>query len=163
MASQTPPQAPLFPVEAYCAEDSVGYLLARSRTMLAKALDTALVEHNITFAQGRILLMLVTGKFTNAAEFARELYVDAASITRMIDRLEKRGLIVRRTNTGDRRQVNLHLTPDGEQLARQLPAIYSGVLNRSFTGFSAEEIGFLKCLLRKLLANEHPDDPAKIG
>jgi MarR family transcriptional regulator, multiple antibiotic resistance protein MarR len=152
----------LFPVEEYCAEESVGYLLARGRTMLAKGLDAALAEHNITYAQGRILLMLATGKFTNAADFARELYVDAASITRMIDRLEKRGLVVRRSSAGDRRQINLHLTADGEQLASQLPAIYSSVLNRSFAGFSPEEIGFLKFLLRKLLANEQPNSATKI-
>jgi DNA-binding MarR family transcriptional regulator len=158
-----PKQTLLFPVEQYCAEESVGYLLSRGRTMLAKALDTALADHNITYAQGRILLMLATGKFTNAAEFARELYVDAASITRMVDRLEKRGLLERRSSAGDRRQVNLHLTKDGEQLAMQLPAIYSTVLNRSFAGFTPEEIGFLKCLLRKLLANEQPDDPVKKG
>ncbi|MFD2272218.1 MarR family winged helix-turn-helix transcriptional regulator [Undibacterium arcticum] len=77
------------PFEDFRIEDSVGYLLARSRTMLAKAIDAALAEHNITHAQGSILIRLATGKSTTAADFARELYIDAASMTRMIDRLEK--------------------------------------------------------------------------
>ncbi|MFC3111088.1 MarR family winged helix-turn-helix transcriptional regulator [Undibacterium arcticum] len=141
------------PFEDFRIEDSVGYLLARSRTMLAKAIDAALAEHNITHAQGSILIRLATGKSTTAADFARELYIDAASMTRMIDRLEKRGLLAREPNPDDRRQFKLRLTNEGTTLAEKLPALYTATLNRSFSGFSAEELGFLKYLLRKLLAN----------
>ena len=141
------------PFADFRIEDSVGYLLARSRTMLAKAADAALAEHNITHAQGSILIKLATGGCTTAADFARELYIDAASMTRMIDRLEKRGLLARAPNPDDRRQFKLRLTNEGTLLVEKLPALYTATLNRCFSGFSAEELGFLKCLLRKLLAN----------
>lgn len=146
------------PLADFRIEDSVGYLLARSRTMLAKAVDGALAEYNITHAQGSILIRLAAGKSTTAADFARELYIDAASMTRMIDRLEKRGLLVREANPDDRRQFKLRLTSEGTTLAQKLPALYTATLNRSFSGFSAEELGFLKCLLRKLLANSKLSD-----
>jgi DNA-binding MarR family transcriptional regulator len=144
----------IFTPEQYRVEDSVGYLLGRARTRLAKSLDMSLVERGITHAQGSILLMLASGKYETAADLARELYIDSASMTRMIDRLEKRGLLFRVRRDDDRRVVSLRLTGAGQELARQLPEIYVTVLNRNFAGFSAEELGTLSGLLRKLLANE---------
>jgi len=148
------PPAENFSLENYKPEDSVGYLLSRARTKLAKALDVMLCEHDITHAQGSIVLMLATGKYTTATELARELYIDSASMTRMIDRLEKRGALVRLPRGDDRRVINLRLTADGQALAQQLPAIYATVLNRNFIDFSAEELDLLRNLLRKFLAIE---------
>ena len=142
----------LFTVQTYRMEDSVGYLLSRSRAMLAKSLDAALVELDITHAQAGVVLMLASGKYATAADLVREMYIDAASMTRMLDRLQKRGLVVRVPHAGDRRQVMLALSAEGNALAARLPVILTDVLNARFAGFSAEEIGFLKSLLRKFLA-----------
>jgi DNA-binding MarR family transcriptional regulator len=133
--------------------DDIGHLLTRARTMLARSLDAALAEYEITHAQGSILWMLSTGKFATATDLARELYIDAASMTRMIDRLEKRKLMLRMPRGDDRRVINLRLTPAGRILAQKLPAIYTAVMNRNFVGFSVEEVGHLRGLLCKLLAN----------
>ena len=143
--------SPLFAVENYRMDDSVGYLLARSRAMLAKALDAALAGSGVTHSQSGILLLLASGNYTTAAALVRETYTDAASMTRMLDRLQKNGLIERVPDDDDRRQVRLRLTATGSTLAARLPAIMTGVLNAQFAGVSAEEIGFLKSLLRKLL------------
>jgi DNA-binding MarR family transcriptional regulator len=151
----------IFSLKHFLAEDSVGYLLSRSRTRLAKALDVALAEYDITHAQGSIVLMLSSGKYATAADLARELYIDSASMTRMIDRLEKRGLIVRLPRGDDRRVINLRLSPDGQALAEKLPPVYVDVLNRSFAGFSSEELDVLKSLLRRFLNNDRAADNAK--
>lgn len=145
------PTQPLFSVDNYRMDDSVGYLLARSRAMLAKALDAALYDAGVTHSQAGIVLLLASGKYTTAADLVRETFTDAASMTRMLDRLQKHGLIERIPRPEDRRQVQLRLTATGTALAARLPAIMTTVLNARFAGFSAEEIGFLKSLLRKLL------------
>jgi DNA-binding MarR family transcriptional regulator len=145
--------APLFSSDQYQSADGIGHLLARARNMLAKSLDVVLAEHEITHTQGVILWLLSTGKFATATDLARELYIDAASMTRMIDRLEKRKLIVRMPRGDDRRVINLRLTPLGRILAEQLPEIYSAVMGRNFAGFSREEVSQLRGLLNKLLAN----------
>jgi DNA-binding MarR family transcriptional regulator len=140
-----------FALKSYCVEESVGYLLKRSQTKLAKAVDIELAQHDITSAQGGILMMLASGLYSTAAELARETYIDSASMTRMIDRLEKRGLIARMPRGDDRRIVNLQLTESGRQLAARLPTHYTHVLNETFTEFSVEEVTTLKTLLRKFL------------
>ncbi len=141
-------------------EDSVGYLLSRARAMVAKSLDTALLAHDITHAQAGVLLMLASGRYDTAADLVREIYTDAASMTRMLDRLQKRGLLERLPHADDRRQMRLQLTEQGRSLATRLPPILTDVLNVQFAGFSAEEIGFLKSLLRKML---HVAPPAESG
>lgn len=144
---------PLFSSDQNQSVDGIGLLLARARNMLAKSLDVVLAEYEITHTQGVILWLLSTGKFATATDLARELYIDAASMTRMIDRLEKRKLTVRLPRGDDRRVINVRLTPAGRILAGRLPSIYSEVMGRDFAGFSDDEVMQLRGLLNKLLAN----------
>ena len=137
----------------YIVEDSIGYLIGRARAQLAKSLDDALAPQGITHAQGGILLMLLSGRFDNASQLAREMYIDAAAMTRMVDRLVKRDLIRRMPSDDDRRVSQLQLTDEGHLLATQLPAIYVAIRERNLAGLSAEEKGFLKSLLRRILVN----------
>jgi DNA-binding MarR family transcriptional regulator len=143
----------LFPLDGYSATDSVGYLLSRTKAKLARSLDMALAEHDITHTQGGIILLLATGKYTTAAELSRDLYIDSASMTRMIDRLEARELITRQPSSEDRRITTLQLTKDGKALSKRLPAMYIKVMNQSFAGFTKDDIHTLKGLLRKFLSD----------
>lgn len=149
----------LFSLADFQVEDSIGYLLKRTRTALSNAVDETLAQHgyDITQAQSSLLFMLSTGKYETAADLVREICTDAAAMKRMIDRLVTRGLIERQPSSHDRRQIKLCLSPAGAELAQKMPAIYVSVLNQSFAGFSAEEVGFLKNLLRKMLANSAAD------
>jgi DNA-binding MarR family transcriptional regulator len=133
------------------AGQGLGYLLARARTTLVRAVDLELNGHGITHAQGSILLMLANGKCRTAAELSRELYLDSASMTRMVDRLERRGLLERAARTGDRRVTDLLLTAEGRRLGGLLPGIYKGVIERSFAGFEVEELALLRSLLTKFV------------
>ncbi|WP_293776566.1 MarR family transcriptional regulator [uncultured Oxalicibacterium sp.] len=142
----------MFPSGTWCLEESVGYLLARCRTKLAKAIDAELtVRHDITQAQGSVLMMLSTGRYATAADLVRDLFIDSASMTRMLDRLEKRALIVRMPSATDRRVFNLQLSEAGAALAEQLRPLYNEVLVKYFASFSKDEVDTLKHLLRKLL------------
>jgi DNA-binding MarR family transcriptional regulator len=128
--------------------------LARARNKLVKSMDVVLVQHDITSTQAIILWLLSTGKFDTAGDLARELVIDAASMTRMIDRLEKRKLAERLPRGDDRRVINLRLTPAGRVLAEKFPEIYSTVMSRNFDGFSNDEVAHLRALLNKLLGNK---------
>ncbi|WP_211466308.1 MarR family winged helix-turn-helix transcriptional regulator [Collimonas silvisoli] len=149
---------PLFTLDTYQIEESIGYLLARSRAMLVKSSDESLMPYGITHAQGAIILMLSTGKYSTAADLARETYTDAASTKRMVDRLVARNLIKREPCAQDRRLMKLHLTADGVELSKLVPQAFCSVLNKHFSEFSAEEIGFLKSMLRRLLASNSPPE-----
>ncbi|MEC5218479.1 DNA-binding MarR family transcriptional regulator [Actimicrobium sp. GrIS 1.19] len=145
----------------YCVDDSVGYLVGRVRAQFARALDEALEPLGITHSQGGILLMLLSDRFDTASKLARELYIDAAAMTRMLERLTRLGLIVRIPSAADRRAVLLALTPAGRSLAEQLTPIFTAVRARNLVGLSEEETGFLKSLLRRILLNDAAANPQK--
>jgi hypothetical protein len=96
--STTPP-APLGPVpdfyrpERYCAEDSVGYLMRRVLNAMSQAVDGRLCKPDSpTYPQWLPLHKLHVRKAQTVAELARECMLDAGSMTRLLDRLEAKGL-----------------------------------------------------------------------
>jgi DNA-binding MarR family transcriptional regulator len=148
--SPTPPSDP----REYQLGESVGYLISRVKSTLSNLVtQRSMAELGITSQQGSILFMVASGKCLLAAELAREYGIDASAVTRLIDRLEKRGLLTRVRSNEDRRVVRLALTPEGEAIAARMPAIFTGVLDSLLGGFTAEEVGFLKSMLRRVLVN----------
>ena len=80
-------------------------------------------------------------------------------MTRMLDRLEAKGLLRRQRSNNDRRVVNVALTTAGKTVAREIPPVISNVLNRQLQGFSQYEFEIIKDLLQRFLANgERPTE-----
>jgi DNA-binding MarR family transcriptional regulator len=146
------PSAPPPDIAEYQFGESVGYLLSRVKsTMSNMVTQRTMAELGITSTQASILFMVASGKCLLAADLAREYGIDASAVTRLIDRLEKRGLLSRVRSSEDRRAVRLALTPEGLALAARMPAIFSSVIDKLLAGFTAEEVGFLKSMLRRIL------------
>lgn len=141
----------LFSVSRYQVRESPGYLLGRAKLMLTKSVDTALSDRGITGQQSAVLMLLSSGTCETAADISREMYIDSASTTRMIDRLVKRGLLRRVPCENDRRVVKLVLSKEGDALVQTLPATFVDVLNRHFANFTPEETETLKGLLKKFV------------
>jgi DNA-binding MarR family transcriptional regulator len=138
----------------YQLGESVGYLISRVRwTMSRMVMQRTIAEVGVTSQQGSILFMVASGKCVLAADLAREYGIDSSAVTRLIDRLEKRYLITRVRSNEDRRIAQLALTPEGQRIAVRIPAIFSGVLDDLLSGFTPEEVGFLKSMLKRVLAN----------
>jgi len=151
----TEPSSPLPPeVCGYQLDESVGYLIARAKSSLSNLVtQRTLNELGITSTQASMLFMIASGKCSLAAELARDYGIDASAVTRLIDRLEKRNLLSRVRSSEDRRAVHLAVTPEGQGLAARMPEIFGGVVEKALAGFTPEEVGFLKSMLRRILAN----------
>jgi DNA-binding MarR family transcriptional regulator len=145
--------APLYSAETWTMDESLGYLMAQVRTQLVAAMDTELAELGISWAQWGILLKIANGKAGTAAELCRHASCDTGSMTRMLDRLEQKGLIRRERSLEDRRVVLLHLTEAGKALYPKLPPVAVKILNRHLRGFSRAELETFKGFLRRMLAN----------
>ena len=100
--------------------------------------------------------MILTQRGDTAAVLAREMECDTGSMTRMLDRLEAKDLIVRTRSTDDRRRVQLDLTPGGKRLAERLVAAIVKILNKHLDGFSEDELETFKGFLRRMLGNREP-------
>ena len=134
-------------------EESIGYLLRTLRIHMDRATDDEMAAYDLTGVQWRPLLALHLGLGDTAAELARIGCVDTGAMTRMVDRLEAKGLLRRTPCPNDARVVRLALTADGERLCRKIPYGLSRVMNSLLRGFTAAEVATLKSLVRRMLAN----------
>ena len=146
-------EPPLYRIDDFAIDESIGYLIKRVRSMLSNAIEREISVHDITYEQWGVLIAILKERGDTAAVLARGMDCDTGSMTRMLDRLEAKGLIVRTRSTDDRRRVQLELTPDGRRLADRLVEAIVKVLNRHLDGFSVDELGTFKGFLRRMLAN----------
>lgn len=144
---------PLYTAENWTLDESIGFLVSQVRGRLISAVDAELSPLGITWAQWSTLLRIANGQADTAAELCRTTTCDTGSMTRMLDRLEEKGLIRRERSAEDRRVVHLHLTEAGKALYPQLPDVAVKVLNHHLRGFSREEAETFKSFLRRMLAN----------
>jgi DNA-binding MarR family transcriptional regulator len=148
---RTPVPADFYNPGAYCAEESVGYLMKRVQMSIVAQADRKLAAHGLTSAQwGPLLRMKTTGGAT-VAELSRWLNVDAGAMTRLLDRLEKKGLCKRIRSTEDRRVVRVELTREGEQVIKHVPAVLAKVMNAHLAGFNKTEWKALVSYLQRML------------
>jgi DNA-binding MarR family transcriptional regulator len=139
--------------ESIHLESSLGYFLTKARNVLVERTDRAVGHLGLTAQQIGVILMLSCGRATTPFELSRAMSYDSGSMTRMLDRLEKKGLIARSRSDKDRRIVKLELTPQGQHAAAQLPEIGATVLNEQLRGFSDADLGTLIDLLGRFIAN----------
>ena len=83
--------------------------------------------------------------------------LSAASLSRLVDRLERRGLVSRRRESEDRRYVEIHLEPAGERLLGEIKVLRGTDLHLAVEAMTGEERRRLTSGLRRLveLTREH--------
>lgn len=155
MTSTAPIDSPtdLFDPADYEIGKSVGYLLARAKSSLSQSVEQEVSGLDMTHAQASCLMMLAKGEATTVTDLARNLNTDAGSVTRLLSRMEKRGLIARTRRDDDRRVVDLSITAEGDAMVEKLPAAFCNVMRRHFVGFSHDEIEALRGMLLRVIAN----------
>ena len=144
---------PIYDSRTYSVESNVGYLMGRVRAALHESADRELARYGITTAQGIVIYLLRNRIAGTASEISRVTACDPGAMTRMVDRLERKGLVCRVRSASDRRSVKLELTPDGKAVYPKISAIAVGVLNRFLRGFSRKEVRQMENFLSRMLQN----------
>lgn len=146
--------APVFYTpDKYQPDESAAYLMRRILICMSAEIDEALEPQGLTSAQWVPLFKLHIGDASTAAELAGACQLDAGAMTRMLDRLEAKGLVARARSSEDRRVVKLELTREGREAAKHIPLVLCKVQNAFLEGLSVEEWQQLKGLLRRILDN----------
>lgn len=143
---------PFYDAATLTRDESIGYLINVVRARLGASIDKALEPLDLTMAQWGTLMSVRNGAQT-AVDSCRMLGCDTGSMTRMIDRLEEKGLLCRERSTADRRVVLLQLTPAGQTLSEEAKPLVVEIFNHYLRDFSRDEFDQLKFLLRKLIAS----------
>jgi len=144
----------------YQPRKSVGYLLSRVRIEMLTALDRELEADRrlapleLSAAQFIIIANLAAAEGPmSASDLCKGISYDAGAMTRMLDRLESKGLIRRNRSAHDRRLMHLELTEEGRAAYPRMREISLTVANRFLRGFSKSEARQLEGLLTRMLEN----------
>jgi DNA-binding MarR family transcriptional regulator len=106
---------------AGCPEEAAFLDLLRATDMLSRGLIPVLKTEDLSMTQYNVLRILRGAtEGLPCGEIANRMITRDPDITRLLDRLEKRGLIARSRETRDRRMVTARITPHGLKLLGRL-------------------------------------------
>lgn len=148
-------QQPRSGVVPQATADELGFLVNGAHAAINASIDSALQPLGITAAQFMVFNGIAKGTQCTIGELCRSVRYDSGAMTRLLDRIEQKGLIRRVANPLDRRSYLLELTAKGEVLAprarRRAQAVSDALLQR----FSQREANALRALLHKIRETPH--------
>jgi DNA-binding MarR family transcriptional regulator len=104
----------------------------------------------ITLTQVQVLRALRGGPQT-LSKLGHSIGLSPTSVTRVVDRLERRGLVSRRRDSEDRRLVRLNLEPEGERLMGEIRVVRGSEVHLAVEAMTSEERRRLTASLRRLV------------
>ena len=127
-----------------CIEDldpvqDLGRLVSYLRSNLVTHLDDALEDKELTSAQYIVVVLLARGKVNTLAELCEHMVYDRGAMSRLLSRLEDKGLVAKKQSVEDRRSTLLCLTEKGQQLYPEILPTVNDIYRKALTGFSDDE------------------------
>jgi len=140
-------------IAEYLSEDRIIYLVSMAQNRLQNRLRSALVAGGVrvTPAQSGILFLLKQQDGRNMTELGKALAIDNATITGLVDRLERDGFVCRNQSASDRRALNVSITLQGREEAHRAKIVVQRVNESIKTGFSTREVEVFKRILLAII------------
>lgn len=137
-------------MDEFDIEKSVGFLVAKVYQRLFACFRDGLAPYSLTPQQFALLAFLWRQDNLSQVELSEKTEIDRTTLSGLVDRLAKMGLVERRSHPADRRAWRVHLTAAGGALEEQLVPIALQVRERFTKRLDAEEYAQLCALLKKL-------------
>jgi DNA-binding MarR family transcriptional regulator len=103
--------------------------------------------------QPRMLRVLWDQEGLTHTELSRQLQVQPATITKMLQRMEKAGFVVRRHDPDDQRVSRVYLTHAGRAVRDDVQQVWRRLEQEAFAGFTEEESALLRQFFLRIRAN----------
>lgn len=139
------------------APQSIGYLVRYGYRSFAKAISVELQPYEVPSGQWSVLRVLWEEDGLSQVELANRMRVEKASLTGVLDAMEKRDLILRKRNTQDRRKVNILLTNRARGLKDKLLPFIGKITRKATRGMTASDVDTLRRLLTQVIDNLERD------
>lgn len=129
------------------------FLIGQARHRLFIQLDKALMATaGVTAAQSGALYYLMDNDGCLLSRLSRALMLDKSAITGLVDRLEKKGLVLRHATPTDRRAINIRLSEEGRGAAKKCLQVTRKFNDAIIEGLSQEEIDGFSRILRTIIS-----------
>jgi DNA-binding MarR family transcriptional regulator len=136
------------PLESY-----LPYLLNRAGTRIATAFGVEMRRVGASLQVWRVLAALRDSDGRRMGDLSKTTSIEVSTLTRLVDAMERDGLVERRRAAGDARAVMLHVTAAGRRLTKRILPIAERYESVALEGFSTREAEVLRRALRRLYAN----------
>lgn len=142
------------PPNATSSGSTLGLLIRQVRDNLWARMEDELAKagHDLTFSQYVTIKKLADG-IASVTDLARAAELNPGAMTRLLDKLEAKGLIVRVDDPADRRALHIHLTEAGTAIWRDIYECGARVRQRALSGMSDAEREQLMHLLEQVRDN----------
>lgn len=139
-------------------DDRLAHLIKDASRGLARALQMRLAEHSVSFGHWTFLRILWNRDGITQRALSEQAGVMEPTTFSALRTMEKLGYIERRQKPGDRKQVFIHLTPEGRAL-RDTLVPYAEEVNRiAVTGLADDEIAAMRKALLAMIDNLAQDE-----
>lgn len=126
--------------------------LLRAREAVMRCFRPPLREHDLTEQQWRVLRALATVDGLEAREVARQTFLLAPSLSRILTDLERRGLVRRGDHASDRRRAVISISRAGTELIEAVTPKAEAVYRDIAARYGVEKLAILQGLLAELEA-----------
>lgn len=141
-------------------DDTLHYLIMANQMLVQKALLEqlkALLEQlkdtGLTIGQPKILDYLKDHDGSNQKEIAKACFLEAGSLTTILNKMEEKGLIERRILNGNRRSFHIFMTEEGKKKQQLVTQAFAKIEEKALSGVSAEEFQQFLAVYGKIYAN----------
>ena len=132
------------------------YLIARSSRLLTRRGEERFRALGLAIAQMPVLVALKDGNALTQKELAALAQIEPPTMTHLLARMERDGLIRRSPNPHDKRSSLIFLTPSALKKLPEARAVLLEGNTLALQGFTEQEIATLSQLLRRVVANLDP-------
>ncbi len=136
-----------------CEDVPLGRLLYCTAQDLFNAGERMLKSSDVTLEQMHVLKELTVNDGMKQKDLGEKITKTPANMTRILDRLEGKGLLERRNCPDDRRAIRVHITPDGIRVCGQGRKLFEAFAAEIFSGVTEEEMAVSRCFFDKVQAN----------
>lgn len=140
----------------FSIQEEVVLSMLRTADQLAASMNEVLRPAGLSFSQYNVLRILrgAGGEGLPCGEISERMVSRDPDLTRLLDRLESRGLVTRSRSTSDRRVVRAVITPEGLGLLDSLDAGVDAAVNSSLAHMPKPRLDALVELLEEARAGQ---------
>lgn len=131
-------------------ENQVCFPLYVASRMLTRAYQPLLDELGVTYPQYLVLMVLWEQDGLSVNEITQKLYLNTNTVTPLLKRMEKQGILMRNRSQEDERKVMIVLSPKGKKLKEQAYCFPQELFKKM--GLPQEELVTFKATLMKLIS-----------
>jgi DNA-binding MarR family transcriptional regulator len=165
-ASNVPARPPrngaVAPVPRRFVDDYLPALLAQASHLISSEFHKVAREHGFSVSEWRVMATLAGGEGLSIGRLAQVAVMKQPTVTRMLDRMARKGQVERLPHDSDRRITLVRITEDGERTVKQLMELAREHEHRVLEPFGLASAEALKTTLRRMIElheNASTDEP----